>query len=471
MVEFNTKLALSTYIAKTGAIDGKYCVLNDETMQNKKAFYSFVNGELVFESGGTTVLNWRTSVNTYVLLSGITTPLGMDAVIVTADETHGNNKTWYQHDGYVWNYKGAYQKRETQSFSSLADTRASILKVSDSLTLDFEYITGNDELEVYLDGRLATQYLVEVGDIGFTSKLIKFTIDIPISTDINVRKFVPNIDDEPRTNDEVYVNAFKHNYDSIEKYMKYEKSVVIHYETFADVQNDSLLIKEGQVIRTNGHVTKNDGKGRYWILESADKDYGLKNKANTLFINRLIGADEIAVGTILPSSSVNTGAEVLPMAGLILQRAEHKRLWAYAQSSGNLVDENTWLNEGGVGRKGAYSSGDGVNTFRIPEVRGTHLRALDSGRGLDVNRVVGSYQHDAIRNIAGQFGIGDGLTNNPSATGGSGAFATYASGTTYVSTQNAASRTYGITFDASRVVPTAVENRIKNTAYPYFIKI
>lgn len=249
--------------------------------------------------------------------------------------------------------------------------------------------------------------------------------------------------------------------------MKYEKSVVIEYNTFADVQNDLLLVKEGQVIRTFGHVTKNDGKGRYWILESTDKDFGYKNKTESLFINRLIGSDEIPVGTILPSSSVNTGAEVLPMAGLLLQRSEHKRLWAYAQASGNLVDENIWLNEGGVGRKGAYSSGDGVNTFRIPEVRGTHLRALDSGRGMDADRVIGSYQADAIRNIVGV--IGDYGVGISAGSGPSGPFYVHNTSTAFIG--GGGNGNYGITFDASRVVPTAVENRVKNIAYPYFIKI
>ena len=53
MVKFDTKLKLVTYLGKTSAKEGKYVVLQDETMQNKKAIYSFVNGELVLESGGT----------------------------------------------------------------------------------------------------------------------------------------------------------------------------------------------------------------------------------------------------------------------------------------------------------------------------------------------------------------------------------------------------------------------------------
>ena len=112
MVKFDTKLQMTTYLAKTNSREGKYVVLNDETMQNLKATYTFVNNELVLESGGTKTQNWRNNVNTFADVAAIPTPLGMDAVIVLNDETHNNNKTWYLHDGYQWNYKGAYQKRD-----------------------------------------------------------------------------------------------------------------------------------------------------------------------------------------------------------------------------------------------------------------------------------------------------------------------------------------------------------------------
>ena len=226
MVKFDTKLKLITYLGKESSKEGKYVVLQDETMQNKKAIYSYTNGELLLESGGTKTQNWRSTVGTFAAISAITSPLGMDAVIVTTDETHNNNKTWYLHDGYQWNYKGAYQKRETDYLLSAKDTRGSVVN---QLAVDFDYIVGNNEVDIYLDGVLANQYLTEFGDDGFASRTIKFKIDIPISTDIEVRKSVPNIDDEPRTNDEVYVGAFKHNYLELEKYMKYEKSVVIEY--------------------------------------------------------------------------------------------------------------------------------------------------------------------------------------------------------------------------------------------------
>lgn len=39
-----------------------------------------------------------------------------------------------------------------------------------------------------------------------------------------------------------------------------------------------------------------------------------------------------------------------------------------------------------------YGEGDGSSTFNLPDMRGEFLRGLDEGRGVDVGRVIGSYQ-------------------------------------------------------------------------------
>ncbi|MDA7023996.1 phage tail protein [Pseudomonas fragi] len=44
-----------------------------------------------------------------------------------------------------------------------------------------------------------------------------------------------------------------------------------------------------------------------------------------------------------------------------------------------------------------YGAGNGVSTFNLPDARGLHPRFLDDGRGIDVDRVLGSYQADDIR--------------------------------------------------------------------------
>lgn len=106
----------------------------------------------------------------------------------------------------------------------------------------------------------------------------------------------------------------------------------------------------------------------------------------------------------------------------------------------------------------AYGAGDGATTFNLPDARGEFDRGLDLGRGADPGRVLGSGQGDAIRNITGV--VGDISVGG----GAAGAFGLTAP------TPN----TYGLVgnlgaypranFDASRVVPTAHENRPRNLA-------
>lgn len=83
----------------------------------------------------------------------------------------------------------------------------------------------------------------------------------------------------------------------------------------------------------------------------------------------------------------------LPMTGLLLSRTTYPSLWAHVQTVG-AVTEAEW-NEG---RWGWFSAGDGSTTFRIPDLRAMVLRGLDDGRGIDLARVLGSYQ--ASQNLA-----------------------------------------------------------------------
>lgn len=44
-----------------------------------------------------------------------------------------------------------------------------------------------------------------------------------------------------------------------------------------------------------------------------------------------------------------------------------------------------------------YGEGDGIATFNIPDLRGEYVRGLDNGRGVDVGRILGSHQMDALQ--------------------------------------------------------------------------
>lgn len=107
----------------------------------------------------------------------------------------------------------------------------------------------------------------------------------------------------------------------------------------------------------------------------------------------------------------------------------------------------------------------GLYGSRLPDMRAHVLRGWDNGRGIDVGRTLLSEQGDAIRNITG--------------TAGSFRFGMYQIANGAFSLRNSTSRSwngnstengYEAFFDASTVVPTALENRVKSIAFNYIVK-
>ena len=112
---------------------------------------------------------------------------------------------------------------------------------------------------------------------------------------------------------------------------------------------------------------------------------------------------------------------------------------------------------------------------QLPDFRGEFLRGWDNGRGVDAGRALLSSQEDAIRNITGGS---DNILKSKN-TANRGAFSgsetdwrpTLADRSTNLSSINTGDssvyKEISISFDASRVVPTANENRPRNIAYHY----
>jgi hypothetical protein len=105
-----------------------------------------------------------------------------------------------------------------------------------------------------------------------------------------------------------------------------------------------------------------------------------------------------------------------------------------------------------------YGRGDGVNTFNVPDFRGCFLRGAGGN-----SAGIGQQQGDAIRNIVGDFSInlGTGIINGPFA---------YTGKITKAYANESKSLWQSPSFDASRVVPVANENRPINFAVHYYIK-
>jgi len=109
---------------------------------------------------------------------------------------------------------------------------------------------------------------------------------------------------------------------------------------------------------------------------------------------------------------------------------------------------------------------------RVPDLRGMFLRGHGAQASTHYGTVthasgsLGQLQGDAIRNITGIT-----YFEADNAYGASGAMVLITSSPHIgFSRGNSGTMTFGITFDASRVVPTAPENRPVNMAVRYLIR-
>lgn len=104
-------------------------------------------------------------------------------------------------------------------------------------------------------------------------------------------------------------------------------------------------------------------------------------------------------------------------------------------------------------------------TNKLPDLRGEFIRGWDDGRGIDTSRSLLSSQGDAIRNIIGAL-VDVRFSTYPS---DSGVFTTSVIGD---ASSDSIKGGYAkrVTFDASRVVPTANENRPRNIAFNYIVR-
>ena len=105
--------------------------------------------------------------------------------------------------------------------------------------------------------------------------------------------------------------------------------------------------------------------------------------------------DLVGVGELkwFPATSAPPGTIIAD--GTELNRADYPRLWAWANTYGRVVDDATWTGDATANNKGCFSSGDGTDTFRAPDLvtQLAFIRAHDTGGSRDQ----GELQLDAFQ--------------------------------------------------------------------------
>ena len=228
-------------------------------------------------------------------------------------------------------------------------------------------------------------------------------------------------------------------------------------------------------VKGSGGETEVYGKLSFYISDrikyACNTDNHVAGKVNTLYtaadkavVDKLSKVTAISnAGVMEYIATLKTPSGRLKLNGGVYERATYPELWAVIANSDILVDDTAWL----AGDFGKFSRGNGSTTFRVMDTRGYTMKVLDDGRGVDAGRVAGSYQGDAIRNItAGVSGLW-----GAAGTGAVGAFSrSMQSGNPPDFSTPKEERSIYLWFDASKVVPTAPEVRVKNLAYPQYIR-
>jgi len=126
-----------------------------------------------------------------------------------------------------------------------------------------------------------------------------------------------------------------------------------------------------------------DGQQGAWYQARANHT-GLQDVATISGLQALLDAI-VPAGTVIYVAGAAVPTGYLAANGGTGNRTTHARLFAAIGTT--------------------YGAGDGSTTFGLPDLRGVFARGLDSGRGIDTGRVLGSFQDSA--NLAHAHGVTD----------------------------------------------------------------
>ena len=173
-------------------------------------------------------------------------------------------------------------------------------------------------------------------------------------------------------------------------------------------------------------------------------------------------------------------APKLVPAGAVIFHAGATAPTGYLKANGAAVSRTTYADLfAAIGT--TYGAGDGSTTFVIPDFRGMFPRGWDDGRGIDIGRVRGSYQDDAVQehgHVASSSTNGShahvvgtrGYDGNSTGIGAEVSYSGFGGVVNTLSTASAGDHAHTITVGGVNSGSSAAETRVKNVALLACIK-
>ena len=219
------------------------------------------------------------------------------------------------------------------------------------------------------------------------------------------------------------------------------KDITLNFKLQIANASDSIILKvDNNVVLATRKWSENQ------FLKKTDKiDAYTKRESDDKFVLKAELTDGLPIGAYLSYPSQKTiPAGFLIADGKSLKKAEYTELFDVI----------------------GYTYGGSGDNFNLPNFAdGKFMRGIGGNAA-----ALGTAQGDAIRNIQGEFRIGDGTGIYTTSSSASGAFT---KGNTRYSVLPliGGSESYSMLFSASKVVPTANENRPYNMAVVVIIKV
>lgn len=137
----------------------------------------------------------------------------------------------------------------------------------------------------------------------------------------------------------------------------------------------TVLVPEG---------TYNVPSGDYSSVRFYTFDGGTTNNSTISIVDPLSNSLPVGVEAFFSCDTSALPFGWLPLNGNLLNRLVYPQLWAFATSSGNVVDEVDK-----TANPAAFGRGNGVSTFSLPDKRGTLPAYADGGANVDTSLILG----------------------------------------------------------------------------------